>query len=177
MRAGWLCLLLACEPEPWSQEASLEPTLIHLDADESGAVEQAEWEAHAYQAPPFSEVDSDSDGTLSVEELQEVLWMQDPLDFDSVEPKSAPDRGLQSVYFSQHREVRMIRDALRFQVAEILAVAPNYPVPDDDLILRLAKSQDLGSSDLRSTCRDLHLATLEVRLQSPRWLQQCGDVP
>jgi hypothetical protein len=176
-------LLLACEPAPWTQELALAPVLEHFDADQSGGMDQAEWDANAYEAPSFETVDSDGDGKLGVAELHDILQLQDPLSFDNVAAKSAPDQGLQDEYFHQNWSVRVFRDALCFQAAEIRAVAPDYALPDSDELLRVAKgvqeenrlpTPDELPSELRSACRELFDATQRVGLVSPAWLGACA---
>ena len=169
-----LCCLTACESEPWAPEAVLESTLARIDVDGSGSVEKAEWDAVAYEAPPFEEVDVDSDGSLSPEELQSTLLAQDPLSFDNVVSKSAPDQALQEVYYADSWQVRVVRDALRFQAAEILARDPSYPVASSERLLQVARGMGEGGTELRDTCIDLYDATRSVELQVPRWLALCA---
>ena len=97
--------------------------------------------------------------------------------------KSAPDKGLQDEYFHQKWSVRIFRDGLRFQAAEIRSVAPDYPLPSSDQLLRVAKGVEdedrLPSPselppELRSTCTELLDATRVVGLRAPDWLEACA---
>ena len=183
MRVVLLPFLLACAPEPWTQELALEPAMEYFDADQSGGLDPSEWEAYAYEAPSFGTVDSDGDGSIGTEEFNDILHRQDPLRFDNVAAKSAPDQGLQDEYFHENWSVRVFRDALRFQAAEIRAVAPDLALPESGELLRVAKgvrgenqlpSPDELPAELRSSCRELHAATRHVGLQSPAWLEACA---
>ena len=168
-------MMTGCGFAPWTENMVLAPVLAHLDGDGNGSVEQSEWEDVAYEAPPFSFVDADGDGKLDAEELMVTLLEQDPLVFDAATPKSAPDQSLQSVYFADSWPVRVVRDALRFQAAEIRAVQPDYPLPSDERLRSVARGMDRPSSDLADTCASLLRGTRAVRLEVPAWLERCGD--
>jgi hypothetical protein len=174
MRALLLLLLLACGADPWSREGALRPALEALDSDHDGVVVQEEWNASAYEAPPFESIDRDGDGVLSIEEFDVLLSSQDPLSFDHVAGKAAPDRGLQAVYFADEPAVRQIRDGLHFQVEEILAVAPGLTLPSNETIQRVSKRGDVDAAELGTVCDELLWATIKVQLDPPAWLMRCG---
>jgi hypothetical protein len=176
MRSSLLLLLplLACAAEPWSREGALRPALELLDTDHDGAVGREEWNASAYEAPPFESIDRDGDGALSIEEFDALLSSQDPLSFDNVAGKAAPDRGLQAVYFADAPAVRQIRDGLNFQVEEIRALAPGLSLPSSETIQRVSKRGDIDAAELGIVCEELLWATIKVQLDPPAWLMRCG---
>ena len=64
-----IALLLACAAPTWTPEGALAPHLARLDRDHDGHVTAAEYEAAAWNGPPFPSADADHDGELSAPEL------------------------------------------------------------------------------------------------------------
>lgn len=84
-----MILLLACARE-WTPEAAVQPTLDRLDRSGDGKVTAAEYERVAWKALPFPA----GDDVLSAAELTALQDAQDPLTFDGIEARGAPDPAL-----------------------------------------------------------------------------------
>ena len=89
-------LLLGCAADPWTATTAFQPTLNRLDVDGSGTVNQTEYDRVAFSARPFGPVDTDGDGGLSVTELSDLFYGQDPFQFFAAQPSirsSRPEPG------------------------------------------------------------------------------------
>lgn len=84
-----MILLLACARE-WTPEEAMQPTLDALDRSGDGKVSAAEYDRVAWKAPPFPS----GDDVLSPGALAALQDAQDPLTFDGIEARGAPDPAL-----------------------------------------------------------------------------------
>lgn len=122
-------LVLGCATNPWTAETAFEPTLNRLDLDGDGRVNQAEYDRVAFSARPFAQVDTDADGALSVTELSDLFYGQDPFQFFAAQPsvrssrpEPGPDRRVRTTV--AWRTLESLRE-------ELAAAAPGAVLPDD----------------------------------------------
>ena len=171
--------LLACAPSPWTREAALNPILSRLDADHDGRVVQTEYEPFAWRAPFFVDVDQDADGTLSVGELDRLLFIQDPNTFDGSLSRTPPDLSLgPGVSGTMDTRQRLVWELLAVLRDEAVFARPDALVPDVDRIEAAARTGDISNYEVRSVLGDLERAwNVSAGLTFPKTLAPGGSGP
>ena len=160
-------LLLGCTADPWTATTAFQPTLNRLDVDGSGTVNQAEYDRVAFSAQPFGQVDTDGDGGLSVTELSDLFYGQDPFQFFAAQPSvrsSRPEPG-------PDRRVRttMAWRTLESLRQELAAAAPGVVLPDDTRIADAATA-GLASASGVAMLTELRAGYAAVGLPFPSGL-------
>ena len=91
-----ILLLLACAPsvDEWTENAAYTTVRARLDQDGDGHVDADEYGRVAWSAPPYQQVDANSDGDLDNTEIGALILAQDPASFfrkSGLPPEYAPD--------------------------------------------------------------------------------------
>lgn len=181
-----IVLLFGCGPR-WTEPGAVAPTLAHLDADGSGEVDAAEYQARLFHGAPFEQVDTDKDGELSEEELLQSMLASDPssLTVPRTGPQVVRGKGKekkgggsgkvedQPVDAKKMRGesqwvVRMTLMALK---EEVRTAVPNAATPTDDEIKKAASTGDLRTVESRAVLEGLEKASDAAGIDFPARLR------
>lgn len=162
-----LLLVLGCDQGPWTVDAALRPTLERLDVDHSGAVDRIEYQRVAFSAPPFEQVDQDGSGTLSVSELADLLYRQDPFTFFTSKTTNKVSRPEPSTDLRVHttlawRTLESLRE-------ELAAARPDAVLPTDERLAAVA-AEGLESGPGAALLMEFQTAYAEAGLAFPAGL-------
>ena len=134
MKIRLVCMLLAgCTQQPqkltWSDDRAIAGIFAHLDQDDDGIIQPAEYERTAYSAPDFHSLDLDKSGGLSPMEVLESLKAQDPAYFD--QRPGRPPVSVAQWRKAQPRsaEARTRWETMRFLAIEVESRRPGAHVP------------------------------------------------
>ncbi len=145
MKIRLFCMLLAgCTQQPqkltWSDDRAIAGIFAHLDQDDDGIIQPAEYERTAYSAPGFHSLDLDKSGGLSPIEILESLKAQDPAYFD--QRPGRPPVSVAQWRKAQPRssETRTRWETMRFLAIEVKTRRPGAHVPSTVQIDALSTS-------------------------------------
>ena len=177
-----LLLLFACGPAPsWTYDGALAPTYARMDLDGDGRVVEAEYVRLALAGPAFERVDLDRDGLLSTEELDRLVFLQDPLSFDGAnERQSWGEVDQTETTHPDGFERRSLRDLFRSLAEAIRAVDPGAELPDEATIEAAARTRRLESFESRALLLALAQAADDAGAGFPERLRPAplpGEAP
>ncbi len=151
----------------WTYSGAIEPARGVLDQDHDGRVSDDELSGSSPVAVDYRKIDADGDQDLSPDELIDLLLHSDPNSFAGVYDQREPTPDDSERYFPDPRPVRQLRVLFTFMVAEIRAVAPRQPLPDEASIAQAAASRSLGSPESRALLETLRQGYQACGLQLP----------
>lgn len=165
-----LGLAVGCEAG-WEPLEAVQPGLQRLDADGSGALDQAELQRGSPVPVELTAVDLDGDQRVDTPELLAWLRANDPSDFDGAEAPLDPQRDDLALMQPDPRAVRSVRELLEFMATELHRVAPQQSIPRPETIEAAAGTGSLDSPESQAVIADLVAAYTQLELMLPPVLQ------
>jgi len=142
--------LLGCGDPDLPVSDAVRPVLARLDRGGDGVVDEGDYQAVAYAAPPFVRVDADGDGRLSAAEITRLVLTQDPSRFDP-SGRMGPDRWSGEAPAAgrppAERDIEVLLSLLKEQV---VAADPDVPVPTDEALHDAAAQGRIEAPEVQS---------------------------
>ncbi len=155
----------------WTYEGAISPTLSMMDRNSDGMVDRSEYEAHSYYAPAFQSVDSNDNGELDVNELEQLVLSTDPVAFDGCSTLKPITITLNpNVFHPGSFSTRVLKELFTFMLYEVHARNPEYPLPSEEEIQAAANTRTLDSPASSAVLESLLKAYDEVSLSPPSHL-------
>ena len=159
--ACWLAL------DRWTYSRAMEPARAALDRDGDGRVSDRELTRSSPVAVNYLKIDADGDRDLAPSELLDLLLHSDPNNFAGVYDQREPTPDDAERYFPEPGQMRHLRVLFSFMAAEIRAVDPQQPLPDEQAIDQAAASGALHSPQSQALLATLNQGYLALGLTPP----------